>query len=119
MRLFASEGGMLPYPGQVVRRNMVRKQGRVTVLYNVAYGDGFIDLDISETQLEKQRTSWLQGTRDTFIAWVRDLCWLGPYRSGASFFCVRPELWRVGWHGSGCDLRSVLRSGVSWYGGRG
>ena len=50
---------------------------------------------------------------------VRDLCWLGPYRSGASFFCVRPELWRVGWHGSGCDLRSVLRSGVSWYGGRG
>ena len=50
---------------------------------------------------------------------VRDLCWLEPYRSGASFFCVRPELWRVGWHGSGCDLRSVLRSGVSWYGGRG
>ena len=50
---------------------------------------------------------------------VRDLCWLGLNRSGASFFCVWPELWRVGWHGSGCDLWAALRSGVSWYVGRG
>ena len=61
----------VPAVGQIVQRNMTVDKGQISPRYHVAYADGFVDTDLSESQIATQRSNWRQGTSRYFVAWIR------------------------------------------------